>query len=302
MRTLPDPAAALCAKQHNVIARQQLLRWMTAKAADGLVRHGTLETLQRGVYGVVGGASPAEQEPMAALVRARPGARLTGPLVLGLLGIEPFTRDDPYTVLTAPGRRLRAVTFPHRPDPCPDRAITPIGPMPCVHPVAALVDAIPALQPRERRVAVHVLRRRGHWSAQRFAVEAAARGTSDPGIAILAEMIAGGVLESDSAEEAGLGDRLLAIDDRFEPQVWVTPRIRVDWFLRLLRLIVEYQGEVDHAGEDARRRDAARIAELEALGMLVVPVTAADVADPGLDGWIRGILAAREYELARASR
>lgn len=299
MRTLPEPAAALCASQHNVIARPQLLRWMTAKAADGLVRHGTLETLQRGVYGVVGGAAPAEQEPMAAVMRARPGARLTGPRVLGLLGIEPFARDDPYTVLTAPTRRLRGVAFPHRPDPYPDRVVTPIGPMPCVHPVAALVDAVAALEPRERRVALHVLRRRGHWSEQRFQLEAAGRGASDTGIAILMEMIADGVLDSDSAEEVGLGERLLAIDARFEAQVWVTPRIRVDWLLRLLRLIVEYQGEVDHAGEEARKRDARRMRDLERLGMLVVPVAAADVGDPGFAGWMRGIIATREYELAR---
>jgi hypothetical protein len=302
MRTLPAPAASLCDAQHNVICRQQLLRWMTAKAADGLVRHGVLRIEQRGVYSVVGGASPAEQAPMAALLRARPDARLTGPFVLGLLGLEPFTREDAWTVLIAPRRRLTNVTFPHRPDPYPDRRCTPIGPLRCVHPVAALVDAIAALDRRERRVALHVLRRRGLWSPKRFEAERSARGDADPGIGVILEMLNDGVLDNDSPEEVALRERLTAIDDRFEAQVWITPAIRVDFYLRDLRLVFEYQGDVDHGDVHGRATDTERHAAMSALGLLVVPVVAADLRQPGFDDWVRGLIATRTYELARAGR
>lgn len=293
---------AIFERQHGVAGRYQLLELLTEPAVDSMLRHRRLVPVERGVYRLPGCARPVEQEPMAALIRARPDARLTGARVLGLLGIEGFPRDAAFTVFTAPGRHLTGVDFDHRPDPVPDRKATPIGPLACVHPLVALVDAIVPLGRRERRVAMHVLRRRGHWSDERFAVERAARGDGDPGIVALLALIGDGVLVTDSSEEDAMGERLVAIDDRFEPQVWITPTIRVDWLLRALRLGFEYQGDVDHGDEVGRAADEERFAAASAAGVQLIAVTAADLRDAGFEAWVRGLIAARTFELARTAR
>lgn len=302
MSGLPAPVVAIFERQHGVAGRCQLLQYLTEPTVDSMLRHGRLLKVERGVYRIPGCAQPVEQEPMAALLRARPDARLTGARVLGLLGIEGFDRDGAFTVFTAPRRHLTGVSFDHRPDPVPDRKPTPIGPLACVHPLVALVDAIVPLGRRERRVAMHVLRRRGHWSDERFAVERAARGDDDPGIAVVLGLIADGVLVTDSPEEDAMGERLLAIDDRFEPQIWITPAIRVDWLLRTLRLGFEYQGDVDHGDELGRVADEERFAAAAAAGVQLIAVTAADLRDPGFEAWVRGLIAARTFELSRPAR
>lgn len=299
---LTEKAVALFEAQHGVAARRQLVPLLGADPVDALLQRGAIAGVERGVYRLAGAAETPEMLAMAAAHRAGPHARLTGPFVLGQLHLDTFSRFDPFTILTAPSRRLRGVSFPHRPDPVPDRRPTPIGCLPTVHPLVALVDSLAALERRERRVALHVVRRAGHWSDQRFQAERAARGDEDAGVAALVEMLEDGVLESDTVQEVELGERLRKVDPAFEPQVWVSPRLRPDWFLRRLRLGVEYQGDVDHGDAVGRMRDSGREEMAASIGVLLVPVVAADLRDDGFDDWMRSVLASREFELGRASR
>jgi hypothetical protein len=95
---------------------------------------------------------------------------------------------------------------------------------------------------------------------------------------------------------------LRSIDDRFEPQVWITSRHRVDWFLRWARLAFEYQGEVDHAHAAGRLRDEGKAGAASEVGVRIIPVVAADLRTDGFDDWVRGLIATRAFELGRAGR
>lgn len=302
MSALDHRTLQLLATQHGVVGRFQLLGTHTRGEVDSLVTRRGLVPIERGIYAVRGAPETPEREAMAAQLRCRPRARLTGGFVLAQLGLEPFRRHDPFEVLVDPDRSVSAVTFPHRTDPRPGRRLTPIGALRCVHPTIALADGLVHLGERDRRVAFHVLRRRGLWSDRELAAELVARGDRDEGLRLLCELVDAGETVLDSAEESELGRRLRRIDPRFEPQVWITERYRVDWFLRWLRLAFEYQGEVDHGWAAGRAADAVKTGEAERVGVSVVPVVAADVRDPGFDDWVAGLIAARRYELQRLAR
>jgi very-short-patch-repair endonuclease len=83
----------------------------------------------------------------------------------------------------------------------------------------------------------------------------------------------------ESDEERHLGELLARFDPPAEPQVPVSPRVRVDWYFRTLRLAVEYDGGVDHDGPSGRSGDARRDAILADLGIAVVRYRAADLRD-----------------------
>lgn len=301
MSGLNDDAHAIFEAQHGAAGRFQLVDLLTEPTVDGLAQRGRIVVIERGVYGVAGGAPTRERAAMAALLRARPDARLTGRFVLGVTGMEGFDADDPFTVLTAPGRRMRGVSFDHRPDPISDRRTVSVGALTCVHPQVAFIDAIETMETRQRRVVLHVLKRRGSWSDRRLDEELAARPDDDPGVLLVRQLVDEGALQTDSAEEDALGRRLRSIDDRFEPQVWITPKRRVDWFLRWARLGFEYQGEVDHAHVAGRLRDEAKADEASAVGVRIIPVVAADLRTDGFEDWVRGLIATRAFELGRAT-
>lgn len=127
-------------QQRGVIARYQLVALADEQyLADNFLRTCAFDCLERGVYRIVGGATLPIQPAIAAVLRARPGATLTGPVVLGHLNVDGFTDSEHFEVLLAPGRRLRGVSFTHRVDPDPHRSVARLGDARLANPVDALI-------------------------------------------------------------------------------------------------------------------------------------------------------------------
>lgn len=300
----PQPLLDLMARQFGAVARYQLIDHLTVGTVNGLVRRGALVCVERGVYRARGGACSPAQRAMAAALRARPGAVVSGPLVLALLGVDGFTGDLPFEVLVAPHRRPTGVDFTWRPDPTPEATKASVGALPIVTPTAALVDSarwLDRLTARRLRAGFDAARWSGLTTTQRVRERAERLGPDDPGAAFFLELFAEGGGQPESEKERVLGRLLADFDPPPESQVWLTPRRRTDWYFREPRVAVEYNGTVDHTGPSARERDAEREDELADLGILVVTVTAADLGAPDdLRAWLRVILARRARELPAA--
>lgn len=301
-----DPALTrLADDQRGLVARYQAVRLLTTHVADDLLRSGRFTAVDppvRGVHRVRGSGTGPEQHAFAAALRSRPKATISGPLVLGLLGVPGFTTSAPFEILTQPGRCLYNVDFPHRDDPDPARAVTSYGEVRVAGPLDGLIDAaahVDVVGPRALRVAWDHLR----WS--RLATVARLRTRIDelrdvsPGPAILERVLAdAGGAELESEGERALAPVLQCFDPAPEPQVWVVRRRRVDFYFRSLRLAYEYLGAVDHALVEQRLADDRRDDDLRRAGVRVQYVTARDLDDPvALLATVAGALVVRAHAL-----
>jgi hypothetical protein len=300
MAHLSRPIVALFQRQLGVAARRQLVSRAPAARVDGLVRHRHLIAVERGVYRLRGGALVPGQRALAAALRAGPGACLTGPAVLGLHGVEGFHADDAFTVLVPAGRRLPAVKFPWRVDRGDARGVSRRGGVRLADPGEAVIDAVERraeLGDRLLRSAVHWLGWRGLLDRERFLAELVERAPGDPNARGLLEALGGLELgRCESEPERSLGRLLACFEPRPEPQVWVSPHRRVDWYFRSLRLAIEYDGAVDHP--PGATADGRRDAELRRLGITVVHVTRDQLRDrQKLLRHLAGVIVARALEL-----
>ncbi len=283
MLDLPADLITLAEHQLGILARFQLARWLDPNQIDGYVRRGRLVVVERGVYRATASAVVAQQAAFAAALRARPGATITGPAVLGHLGVDGFSASAPFEVLVRPGRRLHNVDFPWREDPRPEREVERCGEVRLALPADALVHSV-----RWRReVSDRSLRLGCDWLGWRGLIDRAAflellvsRARIDPDAAQLLEVLGGIELgRCESQGERRLGAIAMGLDPAPTPQVWVTPHRRSDWAFVSYGVLIEYQGSVDHTGEANAARDEAREAELRAAGWLVISVTASDLED-----------------------
>lgn len=297
----PPQIVRLAEAQLGLIARWQLLERIAEQAADGVLRSGWCEPIYRGVHRIVGGARLPEQVAIAATLRCGRDATLTGPVALRLMDVDGIRGDDPYLVLLPPDRRCRQVDFPVSTDPDPDRPVATWGEVRVAGPVDALIDSarfLDRLGERRLRLAHDVLRWRGLLTAGRLTerIREFGRSLPDcPGRDLL--------LDLDATPAAGDGERELGrllsrFDPAPEPQVWVTPRRRVDWYFRSVRYGYEYQGSVDHGTIAARQRDDDRDTELRREGIRLGYLVAGDLADePALLSTVAGTLSVRAHEL-----
>lgn len=307
---LPAPAVRLAEQQQGVVARYQLCAMAEREgwpptAVDSMFRSSQLANLDpvvRGTRRVAGGAVLPQQLAFAGALRARPDATVTGPLALHLLGITEFGRQPPFEILVRVGRSLSNVPFRHRVDADPDRPVTRYGGVRVAAPLDALIDAASFASDvgdRALRVAYDQLRWRGIVRASRLWARVDDLGSDTPGCRELCAVL-GGATEALPESE---GERRLApILGQFapppEPQVWVTPGRRVDFWFRSVRYGYEYLGEVDHTATASRLADDARDAELRGEGVRLGYVTAADLRQPrALLATIAGTLTVRAHEL-----
>jgi hypothetical protein len=302
---LPEPLVARLEQQHGVLARRQLRAHLPRTRADDLMRSARFERLEWGVVRLRGTPARPVQRAFAATLRAGPGATLTGPLALALLRVPGFAEDAPFEVLTRPGRRLSEVPFRHRRDPDPQRAVTRYGEVRVVDPVDALIDAagfVEMVGDRALRVAWDHLRWHLGVRTQRLEQRLGDLRGRAPGAGALEQVLAaGGGVVVESEGERALAPILGCFEPRFEPQMWVTPRRRVDFFCPHVRYGYEYLGEVDHASVAARIADDEREAELRRVGVGLGYVTAGDLRAPrALLATIAGTLTVRAHELGVA--
>lgn len=253
------------------------------------------------MYRVVGGARLPEQAAIAAALRAGAGAVLSGPVVLALYGVDGFRGDEPFVVLLPAGRRLRHAGFPVRRDVDPQRPTGARGDVQLVGPLDALIDSsafVDEIGARRLRLAHDVLRWRGLLRPGELTARASALGVTGLRAASLADLLGMDGQASTGDGERRLGRLLSRFRPAPEPEVWVTPHRRVDWYFRSVRYGLEYQGTVDHATGAGRRDDATRDRELRREGIRVGYVTADDLEDQrALLATVAGALAARADEL-----
>ncbi|MGH8934067.1 MAG: hypothetical protein ACRDZO_26370 [Egibacteraceae bacterium] len=254
---------------------------MTEGQVEGLVSRGALEVAHCGTYRIPGTARPPEQAAMAAVLRCRPRARLTGPFVLGLLGVEGFSVSDPFEVLVPPDRRVRRVPFSVRPDRLHDRFAATVGELQVVTATRALVDTARTVGGKRLIVGIDSARWLGLTRVDRL-LRCADCFRGHPGAIAVRNLVSSGALDHESQGERAVAVIFADHDPALESQVWITPRIRVDFLWPDVRLILEYQGERHHGLPHDRADDRARDRELGRLGYHVEYITSADLAKPDL--------------------
>jgi hypothetical protein len=275
-------AVDLLERQLGVISRAQLLDLdHGVHRVEAAVRRRHLVPVHRGVYKRPGTPRSPSQDAIAARLRAGPDARVTGSLLLALLGCEGY---DPasasFVVLVPRGRRPTQVRFRWRTDLAPDRHGATVASVPGVTPERALCElALDELSDDQLLLAVDRLRWRTGRGSDRLRRTASELPEEHAGARRLERL---GALDEGRPESPGerrLDEALGELDPPLEWQVWITPTIRVDALWRDCAIVIEHDGPT-HTGPRARRRDAARDAALEALGYLVVRTTAEDLRHP----------------------
>lgn len=298
-------AATLADAQRGVVARYQLVRISSCQVADDLVRSGRFSPVDppvRGTHRVRGSGVRPEQYAFAAALRARPRATISGPLVLGLLGVPGFSTSDPFEVLVQQARHLSNVAFPHRVDPDPDRAVTTYGEVRVASPLDGLIDAagfVEQVGERRLRVAWDHLRWERIARTDKLHQRLDELRDHAPGVRELERILRdSGGIEVESEGERALAPVLGCFEPAPEPQVWVTRQRRVDFYFRPLRLAYEYLGAVDHTAVEQRLADDQRDADLRRAGIRAQYVTARDLDDPvALQAQVAGVLVVRAHEL-----
>jgi hypothetical protein len=272
---------SLLGAQLGVVSRRQLFALGYRRPqVDAMVRRGHLERVASGVYRRTGSSRSRPQDAVIAVLRCGGGARVSGLLLLAMLGCEHYEVEAcGFTLLVAPGRRLAPVPFDWRYDPAPAHHGATIGSLPAVTPVRNLLELAVDLADDD---ALILATDRLRWRTRRGASDLARVAAEVPGHPGVARLERLGLLDPARPESPGERDLEVLLDGLGVPiewQVHVAPDIRVDALLRDCSIVIESDGPT-HDGTRDRARDAIRDRRLEALGYLVVHVTAADRRHP----------------------
>ncbi|MFA9432616.1 hypothetical protein [Egicoccus sp. AB-alg2] len=169
-------------------------------------------------------------------------------------------------------------------------------------PLDALIDSAAfrsEVSDRELRVAWDHLRGTGKVTVDRLRRRIARLREIAPGADVLEQVLdAAGGDRIESEGERLLWPFVSCFEPGFDPQVWVTPRRRVDFFCRRCRFGYEYLGRVDHEHVARRIADDERDAELRREGIRLGYVTKADIDEPmSLFSTMVASLTVRAHEL-----
>lgn len=267
-------ARRVLAAQYGVASREQLLDAGVRPAVlAGMVRRGDLETVERGVYRAIATSVPPEQVVMAAVLRAGPGARLSGEHALALYRVEGAGLCGAPTVLVPPGKRVRAVGFSviaSEVPPC-DRAV--VARVPSLR-IERVVLELARTAP-ERRVLEVVDSARWLRLLRRDRLVRRARDLpGHPGASKVLALLGSGALGPESFGERNLQALLVGLPGYFEWGVDdVVPGVRFDVYERAARLALEYDGERDHTTERDVFADRSRELRVREAGIELIRVT-----------------------------
>lgn len=277
-----DPRALeILADQVGVVSRRQLRDLGLKKGhIDGLIRRGHLRRVAHGTYLRTAAGRSHLQDALAACLRARHPARVTGLLILAMLGCEEYDADDaPFTILLSPGRRLVNVDFPTREDPAPDRDHARYGALQGTTPARTIFElAVELVDDEALLLAADRLRWRCRVGAAELARLAEAL-PDHPGTPRLQDL---GLLHTARPETPGernLAEVLAPLGLPIEWQVWLAPDLRVDALVVDCGLVVEHAGPTHHSDRD-RAKDTVRDQRIRGLGHEVVHTTASDLQHP----------------------
>lgn len=243
--------------QFNLVARAQGVQALGKDAFDARVQRGDLQRVQRGVHRPPHMPVPEEQAAMAAVLRCRPRAWLTGEALLGLFGVEGFVPTGPLRVLVPPERSVTGVTFTVLQDPHYRRHRATVRGIPAVTPARALADTAPFVAGEALRTVVD----RVKWV--RLTTNAKLRTTMQelpghPGAELLLRLLEGGTLDVESPGERELQAVIAGFRPQPQYQVPILPGIRVDVAWWEVRLALDYDGASYHDRDTDRDRDEDR--------------------------------------------
>ena len=309
----PSAAAARHGAPINASVLQQVHLWMadhhglitaaramelglTRKVIEGLVKRGTWEVVERGVYRVAGAPSTPQQPHLAAVWRCGDEAYLTGSPALALWGVQGFPHDVDPLVLIPSGRRVTGVTFDVRRLPKLEPADrTTWDHVPCATPLRSLVDLAFDTRGRDFRVAVDGVRRAWKVDTQRLRRRAVA-ALPQRGAQYVVDLVDSGLLDMESEGERRFFGFMEGMTPALAVQQRLLPGLRVDFAWLDARIVVEYDGKEHHTLVTDREHDRRRRSRLRAEGWMVIVVRCADLDDPA--GLRRRLLRRRRERLA----
>lgn len=264
----------ICARQHGVVARAQLLAaGIAGDAVDRRIRRGRLRPVHRGVYLVGPVVLPRAREMAAALACGRSAAvsHCSATVLWQLLTdrnrpprVEIMDRRLPHR---RPGIRTRCVRTLRADE------ITTLDGIPITTPARTLFDLAGVVGPRElERALAEALAKRLTTLAGLERV--VARHPRGPGRAILRQLLQDGhpALTRSEAEERFLALIRQAGLPAPETNVLVEG-LEVDFLWPAERLVVEVDGYAFHSSPDAFKNDRRRDTVLVAAGFRVTRLT-----------------------------
>lgn len=275
--------AALAARQHGRVSREQVL---SVGFGPGAIKRrlaaGRLHTIHRGVYAVGHACTTREANWMAAVLACGHGAGLSHHDAGALRALRPAWGSRIHVTVPASRRREPDGVHVHRSTLRPeDMAI--IDGIPVTSLARTLLDLAAILRPHQLARAIEAAERQRlldftplHAVLTSNPRHAGARQLR----AALATYTEGTITHSDHEAlllhlcmEAGLPrpqtNSALTLKDG--------STLRPDLLWPAHRLVVEVDGDDWHAHRSARRRDHARDADVQALGLMVVRVLADDL-------------------------
>jgi very-short-patch-repair endonuclease len=283
-----DEVQRRAARQHGLVARWQLKDLGVSRSAVAhAVRSRRLRWLSPRVLAVEGSPSTPAQMAMAAVLDASDAAVALSS-ALALRGV-PGWRIEPVHVLTTrqPHRGSPHLGIVHSTVRLEPEHVTVVDGIPVTTPARTLLDLSLRLRPAKLEDLCDDLLRRGFMTPRQLG--AVADGLPDRplpvGWAVLRRLASArpeGFVSTGSKLERRF-EKILeeAGDAPFDRQVdvgddsgWIG---RVDFADRRLKVIVEVQGDAFHSTISDRRRDAERIARLQAAGWIVVEITEAEI-------------------------
>jgi hypothetical protein len=280
---LTSEAEALLREQRSLVTRPQLLGpgSMSKGQVDNALRHAHLERYHHGTYRRTGAADDLHQEALAAALRCRPEARVTGRRILTFLGVEGFDEDAPYTILVRPGRRVRNVPFAVAADLAAGWGDATYGGVPGTTPALTLLELARGSDHLDEELLRTFDRARWRGVVTRDRLEhAVAELPGHPGARRWAALLGADASRVESPGERRLLPVLAHLAPAVEFQVSVAPGIRVDALWRAHAIVIEYRGGAVHDDPRDELADVERDGRLRALGFTVVHVVAEDLRHP----------------------
>jgi hypothetical protein len=312
MAALPPIVHRMAEACRGTVSRRDLLAvGIPVDTLEDWLAAGRLERCARGEYRLPGSEVTLHQALQVALNRAGAGARLAGPIVLGLWGIKGFAHlatalrppvggalpdlADLDHVAVPPGRRVRGVPFKVVRTALPAEDLDEVEGLPAVTVARSLAAAAKTNHPARIRSAYDDARFRGLVDEEGLQRTVARLGGGYGGPP-MRRILGTGALRSESEGERDLLAVFRAGDPLPERQVWVRWHdryFRLDFAFLAGRIDLEYDGG-NHDGR--REQDADRDLALAELRIHPLRITKRMLRDP--EGTRRRILTVVRQRLA----
>jgi very-short-patch-repair endonuclease len=234
-----------------------------------------------GTYRIRGSAQTPQQAAVAAVARCRPGAVMSGPVVLGGLGIEGFSWSSPVIVRVHADRIVQPLPFLVVRDPFLDQDRALLENVDASNATRAIVDTALTITGKQLITGIDSAKWKRLTSnpcLEACAAPLAAAG--HVGGIVIRELLGSANLDKESHGERAMAPVLDRLPVPVRYQVWISQSIRVDAAVDGVPLAVEYLGAKDHSSATRQAEDAERHDRIRQLGWHVIYVVKDDLKLP----------------------